>query len=163
MRRPDSSIVANPILVGTTTLLTVLVAIFVTYNANNGLPFVPTYQVNAIVRDADLLGHNAEVRIGGKRVGLITAMPAEPTRSNVAGPATDIDGFSRGLDQEAAAMAPVSAQLGGLFDGAATTLHAVAREDRSFGRRIDVTPETERVATTSLQHIAPVLRGASRL
>src|SRR2546423_2577488 len=83
MRRPDSSIVANPILVGTTTLLTVLVAIFVTYNANNGLPFVPTYQVNAIVRDADLLGHNAEVRIGGKRVGLITAMRGEPTPSGV--------------------------------------------------------------------------------
>src|SRR3954451_20273776 len=83
MRRPYSSIAANPILVGTTTLLTVLVAVFVTYNANNGLPFVPTYNVTAIVRDADLLGHGAEVRIGGKRVGLITAMDAEPTRSGV--------------------------------------------------------------------------------
>src|SRR4051812_10118235 len=80
MRRADSSIIANPMLVGTTTLLTVLVAIFVTYNANNGLPFVPTYQVDAMVRDADLLGHNAEVRIGGKRVGLITSMQAVPTR-----------------------------------------------------------------------------------
>src|SRR3954467_13130512 len=83
MRRPQSSIASNPMLVGTTTLLTVLVAIFVTYNANNGLPFVPTYQVTAIVRDADLLGHNAEVRIGGKRVGSIDAMSAEPTRSGV--------------------------------------------------------------------------------
>src|SRR2546423_1287603 len=84
MRRPDSSIMANPILVGTTTLLTVLVALFITYNANNGLPFVPTYNVTAVMRDADLLGHNAEVRIGGKRVGLITGMTAERTRSGVA-------------------------------------------------------------------------------
>src|SRR2546423_1225093 len=83
MRRPDNSIMANPILVGTTTLLTVLVAVFVTYNANNGLPFVPTYNVSAMVRDADLLGHGAEVRIGGKRVRLISAMHAEPTRSRV--------------------------------------------------------------------------------
>src|SRR4051795_12065203 len=83
MRRAQSSIVANPMLVGTTTLLTVLVAIFVTYNANNGLPFVPTYQVDAMVRDADLLGHNAEVRIGGKRVGVVSTMAALPTKSGV--------------------------------------------------------------------------------
>src|SRR3954471_10119643 len=81
MRRPQSSIAANPMLVGTTTLLTVIVAVFVTYNANNGLPFVPTYQVNAMMRDADLLGHNAEVRIGGKRVGLVSAMNARQTGS----------------------------------------------------------------------------------
>src|SRR4051812_8073597 len=83
MRRPDTSIAANPILVGTSTILTVIVAIFVTYNANNGLPFVPTYQVTALVRDADLLGHGAEVRIGGKRVGLVDSMTAEQTPSGV--------------------------------------------------------------------------------
>src|SRR3954447_67415 len=83
MRRRDTSIAANPILVGTSTILTVIVAIFVTYNANNGLPFVPTYQVTAMVRDADLLGHGAEVRIGGKRVGLVDSMVAEQTRSGV--------------------------------------------------------------------------------
>src|SRR3954452_17203560 len=81
MRRSDTSIMANPMLVGTCTLLIVLVAVFVTYNANNGLPFVPTYNVTAMVRDAQLLGHNAEVRIGGKRVGMVTNMEAVPTKS----------------------------------------------------------------------------------
>src|SRR3954451_14700255 len=80
-QRPDASIIANPMLVGTTTLLTVLVALFVTYNANNGLPFVPTYNVRAVLSDAELLGHNAEVRIGGKRVGLVSTMAAQPRKN----------------------------------------------------------------------------------
>src|SRR3954468_20678895 len=80
MRRSDVSIMANPLLVGTCTLLIVLVAVFVTYNANNGLPFVPTYNVDAVVKDSQLLGHNAEVRIGGKRVGMVTSMQAGARR-----------------------------------------------------------------------------------
>jgi virulence factor Mce-like protein len=80
-RRPQTTIVANPVLIGTATLLVALVSIFITYNANNGLPFVPTYKVDAIVKDADLLGHNAEVRIGGKRVGLVSEITAFPTKS----------------------------------------------------------------------------------
>jgi len=78
-RRPNSSIVANPILVGTSTLLVVLVAVFLAYNANTGLPFVPTYEVTAYVRDADELGRNADVRIGGKRVGAVSRIEAVPT------------------------------------------------------------------------------------
>ena len=80
IRRPDASIVANPILVGTSTLLVVLVAVFLSYNANTGLPFVPTYQVTALVHDADQLNRNADVRIGGKRVGLVTQIEGIPTR-----------------------------------------------------------------------------------
>jgi virulence factor Mce-like protein len=280
MRRADQSIIANPLLIGTTTLLTVLVAVFVTYNANNGLPFVPNYQVKAIVSDAQLLGHNAEVRIGGKRVGLVTSMVARPTPSgrpiavlslkldqeasplpvdthvrvrpksviglkylelepgaarktippngtiplrnqrssvdlqdalnafdastrrhvqavttelgdgfagrgvslnqairafnpllrhltpvmrNVAAPQTDLGGFVRGVDAAASAVAPASPQLIGLFDGAATTLHAIAREDAAFGRLIDETPETERVATEALRRVRPVLVSATGL
>src|SRR5919206_158333 len=60
MRRPDASIMANPMLVGTTTLLTVLVALFITYNANNGLPFVPTYNVRAVLSDAALPAARAD-------------------------------------------------------------------------------------------------------
>jgi virulence factor Mce-like protein len=279
-RRPAQSIVANPVLIGTATLLVVLVAIFITYNANNGLPFVPTYQIDAVVKDADLLGHNAEVRIGGKRVGLVSEMRAVPTRTgrpvavlhlkldqtagplpvdtlvrvrpksviglkylqlapgrsratipeggtiplrnqrtsvdlqdalnafdkatrknfksvsvelgdgfagrgqdlnraiqafepllrhltpvmrNLADPRTDLDGLLRGLDSAARAAEPVAVQLGGLFDGAATTLDAIARVDGSFGRLISETPETERVATVALRRITPVLRDATRL
>src|SRR3954468_4895867 len=104
-QRPDASIIANPMLVGTTTLLTVLVALFVTYNATNGLPFVPTYNVRAVLSDAQLLGHNAEVRIVGKRFGLVPAMAAQPTKSgkpNVV--------LSLKLDQEASPL-PVDTKV----------------------------------------------------
>ena len=40
--RAASSVFANPVLVGAVTVLIVIVAVFLSYNANNGLPFVPT-------------------------------------------------------------------------------------------------------------------------
>ena len=43
------SIAANPVLIGAATVLVVLVAVFLSYNANNGLPFVPTYELTAEV------------------------------------------------------------------------------------------------------------------
>ena len=46
-RRASASIVANPVLVGAVTVLVVVVAVFLAYNANNGLPFVPTREVFA--------------------------------------------------------------------------------------------------------------------
>jgi virulence factor Mce-like protein len=58
-------------------VLVVLLAVFLSYNANSGLPFVPTYQVTAYVHDADKLAHNADVRIGGKRVGLVSTIKPE--------------------------------------------------------------------------------------
>ena len=39
--RSASSVFANPVLVGAVTVLVVIVAVFLSYNANNGLPFVP--------------------------------------------------------------------------------------------------------------------------
>ena len=40
-RRPNTSIVASPVLVGSVTVLIVIVAVVLAYNANSGLPFVP--------------------------------------------------------------------------------------------------------------------------
>ncbi len=77
IRRPNTSLAANPILVGASALLIAIVGVFLAYNANTGLPFVPTYEVTAVVRDADQLTANAEVRIGGKRVGILTGSEAE--------------------------------------------------------------------------------------
>ena len=280
-RSPNTpTIVANPILIGASTLLVALVAVFLAYNANTGLPFVPTYDVTALVHDADQLNHNADVRIGGKRVGAITKIEAVPTKDgssvarlelkleqmagplpadtqvqvrprsiiglkylqltlghakrtiasggtiplsssrsnvdlqdalnafdlqtrtsvrrisrefgngfagrgedlntairgfapltrhlapvmrNLAAPATDLDGFLRGLDSAATAVAPVAVGLGGLFDGAATTLHAIARVDRAWGQVVEQTPATERVATEALHTARPVLVRATRL
>ena len=41
-RRATTAIVASPVLVGAVTPLVTVVAVFLAYNANNALPFVPT-------------------------------------------------------------------------------------------------------------------------
>jgi virulence factor Mce-like protein len=72
----------NPILIGTVTILIVIVAVYLSYIAENGLPFVPTYNVNVDVANAAELVKNADVRIGGARVGqVLTITPEPPTKS----------------------------------------------------------------------------------
>src|SRR5262249_11735743 len=72
----------NPILIGTITILIVIVAVYLSYIAQNGLPFVPTYNINVDVANAAELVKNADVRIGGARVGqVLTITPEPPTRS----------------------------------------------------------------------------------
>lgn len=70
-RRSSASIVANPVLVGAATTLVIVVAVFLAYNANSGLPFVPTYSLRANVPSAAQLVKGNEVRLGGVRVGVI--------------------------------------------------------------------------------------------
>jgi virulence factor Mce-like protein len=72
MRRGTASIAANPVLIGAATTLVVIVAVFLAYNANSGLPFVPTYEVKAQVPNAASLVKGNEVRIGGTRVGAVS-------------------------------------------------------------------------------------------
>ena len=43
---------------------------FLSYNANNGLPFVPTYDLKVELPDAYGLIKSNDVRIGGTRVGI---------------------------------------------------------------------------------------------
>ena len=45
-------VASNPVLVGAVTVLVILVAVFLAYNANNGLPFVSTYDLKAKVPNA---------------------------------------------------------------------------------------------------------------
>ena len=70
-RRGTASIVASPVLVGAVTVLIVVVSVFLAYNANQGLPFVPTYNVSAELPGAANLVRGNEVRVGGFRVGVI--------------------------------------------------------------------------------------------
>ena len=70
-RRGTASIVASPVLVGAVTVLIVIVAVFLAYNANNGLPFVPTYDVWAQLPGGENLVKGNEVRVGGFRVGVV--------------------------------------------------------------------------------------------
>ncbi|MFL5843946.1 MAG: MlaD family protein [Solirubrobacteraceae bacterium] len=70
MRR-NASIAANPVLIGAATTLIIIVAVFLAYNANNGLPFVPSYSLKVNVPSAAQLVRGNEVRVGGSRVGVI--------------------------------------------------------------------------------------------
>ena len=64
----------SPVLVGAVTVLVIIVAVFLAYNANNGLPFVSTYDLKARLHDADGLVKANEVRIGGARVGVVKSV-----------------------------------------------------------------------------------------
>jgi virulence factor Mce-like protein len=68
-------------MVGTVTVLIAIVAVFLAYNANTGLPFVPTYDISARVPNAFKLVPGNEVRIGGVRVGQIGAIEPESDES----------------------------------------------------------------------------------
>src|SRR5215208_4007059 len=70
-QRRAAGLFASPILVGAVTTLVTVIAVFLSYNANEGLPFVPTYQVTVEVQDAAGLVAGNEARIGGKRVGVV--------------------------------------------------------------------------------------------
>ena len=72
MRRASAA--ANPVLIGAVTVLVTTVAVFLAYNANNGLPFVPTTTVKARVGNGANLVKGNEVRSGGTRIGVVTDM-----------------------------------------------------------------------------------------
>jgi ABC-type transporter Mla subunit MlaD len=73
-RRRRGSIAASPLLIGAVTTLIVVVAVFLSYNANNGLPFVPTYNVKVALPEASGLQPSNQVRIAGTRVGIVSSM-----------------------------------------------------------------------------------------
>ncbi len=73
-RRNSPSVIANPVLVGAVTTLIVVVAVFLAYNANNGLPFVPTRALNVQIANGANLVPGNEVRSGGFRVGVVEDM-----------------------------------------------------------------------------------------
>ncbi len=72
-----AGIAGNPVLIGAATVLVVLVAVFLAYNANKGLPFVPTYQLRAEVPSAANLVVGNDVQIGGSRVGFVNGISGE--------------------------------------------------------------------------------------
>jgi virulence factor Mce-like protein len=80
-----SGVASSPVLVGAVTVLVVIVAVFLAYNANNGLPFVSTYDLKARVPNADALVKGNEVRIGGVRVGTVrSVVPVQLENGEVA-------------------------------------------------------------------------------
>src|SRR5688500_9258362 len=78
--RLGSALVTSPTLVGAVTVMIAIVTVFLAYNANNGLPFVPVHRVSVEVPNAARLTPNNEVRIGGVRVGVVESL--EPIASS---------------------------------------------------------------------------------
>jgi ABC-type transporter Mla subunit MlaD len=60
---------STPVLIGAVTVLVAIVAVFLAYNANNGLPFVPRYTIHVELRNASELTHGADVHLAGALVG----------------------------------------------------------------------------------------------
>src|SRR6201994_2718812 len=74
MRNRHGGFAVSTVRVAAVTGLVVICAVFLAYNANNGLPFVSTYNLKARLPNADALLKNNEVRIGGARVGVVKSV-----------------------------------------------------------------------------------------
>lgn len=71
MNRRRGSLAGSPLLIGAVTTLIVVVAVYISYNANHGLPFTPTYNIRVELPSAANLFPGNDVRIGGTRVGIV--------------------------------------------------------------------------------------------
>jgi virulence factor Mce-like protein len=97
-RRGTASVAASPVLIGAATVLVALVAVFIAYNANAGLPFVPTYDLNAELPSGGKLVKGNEVRVGGFRVGVVKEV--SPTVTTVNGERRSIAVAELSLDKK---------------------------------------------------------------
>jgi virulence factor Mce-like protein len=73
------SIASDPIFIGSVTVLVLVAAVLLAYQANRGLPFVPVQQVKVDVPNAARLVVGNEVREGGFRIGQITKIEPVPS------------------------------------------------------------------------------------
>jgi ABC-type transporter Mla subunit MlaD len=62
------------VLIGAVTVLVALVAVFLAYNANNGLPFVPTRQLKVVIPNGASVVAGNDVEEGGFRIGVVSDM-----------------------------------------------------------------------------------------
>ena len=121
-RSPARVLASSPTLVGAVTVLIAIVAVFLAYNANNGLPFVPVYRVSVEVPDGARVGANNEIRIGGVRVGVVESI--EPVvdgdaRATAQAPSQDPAAVGAYGPNE---LAPVAARLNLKLDKSAQPL-----------------------------------------
>jgi virulence factor Mce-like protein len=86
--RRRNSLAASPLLIGALTVLIAAVAVYVSYGANNGLPFTPTYDIKAELPEASGLERGNQVRIYGRRVGIVEKL--EPRQNPRTGKITAI-------------------------------------------------------------------------
>jgi|SRR5579884_49932 len=68
------SALANPVILGAVTVLVAIIGVFLAYNANSGLPFVPTRELKVDAPNGAALVPGNDVYSGGFRVGLVSDM-----------------------------------------------------------------------------------------
>jgi virulence factor Mce-like protein len=84
MRKTSQPAFANPVLIGAVTVLVAIVAVFLAYNANNGLPFVPTRELKVEFANGAALVPGNDVLQGSYRIGLVSEMhPIELSNGTV--------------------------------------------------------------------------------
>ncbi|MDQ3571326.1 MAG: MlaD family protein [Actinomycetota bacterium] len=113
-RSPAQVLASSPTLVGAVTTLIAIVTVFLAYNANQGLPFVPVYKVSVDVPNGARVGNNNEIRIGGTRVGVVESI--EPVVNNDSALTAQADGAPD------TSVAPVSARLNLKLDKSAAPI-----------------------------------------
>jgi virulence factor Mce-like protein len=96
-RRQTAALVASPVLVGAVTVLITIIAVFIAYNANQGLPFIPTYDLKAEIPSGAKLVRGNDVRVGGFRVGVVDQI--KPELVQVHGQARSVAVVSMKLDK----------------------------------------------------------------
>lgn len=77
-RASSGALAGQPILIGAVTVLIAVVATYLAYGANSGLPFVPGYHVTLNAANAQHLFKDADVRMAGSRIGQVTSSEAVP-------------------------------------------------------------------------------------
>ncbi len=166
MRTGRRQLAASPVLIGAVTLLVAIVAVFISYSANQGLPFVPTYQLNVEMPNGAKLVPGNEVRAGGFRVGMVEEITS--VRRRVDGEVRSIAQLDLKLDSQ---IEPLSVDSRfGVRPRSALGLKYVevqpGRSERTFedGATVpvrnagEITPELEDVLST----FQPETRGDSQ-
>ena len=127
--RTSQAMVASPVLVGAVTLLVVIVGVYLAYNANSGLPFVPTYTLKAELPSGAKLVKGNEVRVGGFRVGAVSR----------------IDGAARRRGGRRIGIAVVEMQLDKSIQPLSTDTRLRVRPRSALGvKYVEITPGTSR-------------------
>jgi virulence factor Mce-like protein len=73
-RGRQQSAFTNPVLIGAVTVLVVMIAVYLAYIANNGLPFVPTRELKVDIANGSNLVPGNDVLEGGHRIGFVSDM-----------------------------------------------------------------------------------------
>jgi virulence factor Mce-like protein len=118
-------VIASPVLVGAVTVLIVIVGVYLAYNANKGLPFVPTYDLNAELPNGQKLIAGNDIRVGGFRVGVVS----------------EVKPVLRRVNGRAQAIAVVKMKLDKVVEPLAVDSQVTVRPRSALGLKyLDITP-----------------------